>query len=164
MTAWSRVASLARFSLARTGARGAASGAVLATALGAAVLGATALGAASLAGCVHRAGGAAGASDSTTVVNLPVYLTVESHARVNVVLFVVRGGIRHRLGTVVAASTQRFEMPRDAIRDPAGFSLLGEPIGGDPPGHTDLLHVLPGQRIVWTLEANLTRSSVAVYQ
>lgn len=94
----------------------------------------------------------------------PVWLSVENHNRANVVLYVVRGYQRQRLGQVTAGATQRLRIAPDVVRDAAGFSLTADPIGGDPPGRTEVLHVFPGQRIVWTLEASLARSSLAIYQ
>jgi len=101
------------------------------------------------------------ASDSASVA--PVWLTVQNHHRANVVLYAVRGTLRQRLGTVTAAATQRFALPPNTVADAGGFVLVGEPLGGDAPARTEVLHVFPGQRVVWTLESRLAQSTVAVY-
>ena len=117
-----------------------------------------------LAACVKRpptGGTSSSAADSAAAA--PVTLTVQSHHRANVVVYAVRGTLRQRLGTVTAASTARLTLPPNVVRDAGGFVLLAEPIGGDTSGRTDVLHVFPGQRLVWTLESRLTQSAIAIY-
>lgn len=119
------------------------------------------------AGCARRAPSPApspAATPARATVAAPVPLVVENHNRANVVLYAYRGSLRQRLGTVTAGATQQFVIPAHVAGDAGGFVLVADPIGGDPPGRTDVLHVYAGQRLVWTLESNLARSAIGIYQ
>ncbi len=91
-----------------------------------------------------------------------VALSVTNHYKLDVVVYVVHDGQRTRVGTVTASSIQTFILPPWQIGQGREVQLVGHPIGGVEVAETELLVVQPGQRIEWTLESNLSRSSVAV--
>ena len=95
--------------------------------------------------------------------NTLVPLEVESHYWGDVVIFLVSGGSRERLGMVTAMSKGTFSFPYRRLTAGGSTQLYAYPIGGAPGVLTDPLQVQPGQTISWTLEGDLARSSLAVY-
>ena len=101
------------------------------------------------------------------LVDRPVPLVVENRYRFDVNVYVARenGGQRRRLGTVVAATSQTLQVPAPYVGS-GGFRLGADPIGpssGSTCASERVLVTAAGQRVVWTLESSLARSTVAVY-
>ncbi|MGH7527024.1 MAG: hypothetical protein ACREMX_10005 [Gemmatimonadales bacterium] len=113
-----------------------------------------------LLGCASRGSEVA---EGTLDHNAEVALEVENHNWSDIVIYLMRGNAAHRLGMVTALSTNHFIFPYRHLGTSGNTRLRAYPIGG-PGGFTseDLL-VQPGQWIKWTLESDLTRSSLAVY-
>jgi hypothetical protein len=102
---------------------------------------------------------AAAAGGEPTAPRRPVTLRVVSRHLADVVVYAEQGGQRQRIGTVVAATTQRLLVPSRFTRDgAAGFTLVADPVGGGRAVRSDRLLPQAGQRIVWTLESDLSRS------
>jgi hypothetical protein len=94
--------------------------------------------------------------------NTPVVVEVENHNLSDVVIYLVRGSQRQRLGMVTALSTAEYSFPWGQLVGSSVNRLLASPIAGSA-FTSDPLHVQPGQSIKWTLESDLNRSSLAVY-
>lgn len=95
--------------------------------------------------------------------NAPVPLTVENHYYGDVVIYLVHGSQRERLGMVSALATATFSFPFRRL-SPSGTSrLFAYPIAGSRGLTSDPLLVQPGQEISWTLESDLDRSSMTVF-
>jgi len=92
-----------------------------------------------------------------------VPLRVENNSRSDVVVYVVRGSVRTRLGTVTPSATQTFAISGAIIGDQGGISLLADPVAGGRSLLSQNVYVRPGQRLVWTLESRLDRSMLAVH-
>ena len=92
-----------------------------------------------------------------------VTLQVTNHNFLDVTVFVLHDGQRIRMGLATGSSTQLFTIPGRLIAQSHEITLLGEAIGSNDRARTELLTVRPGQRIEWTLETDLRRSSVGVY-
>jgi hypothetical protein len=90
-------------------------------------------------------------------------LRVENHHWLDVNIFVVREGQRNRLGLVTAASTKSFTLPRALVGAQGEIRLIADPIGASTSISTDLIVLKPGTQVVWTLESNLNRSTLAIY-
>ena len=92
-----------------------------------------------------------------------VILNVTNHNFVDVTIYVEHDGQRTRVGTINAASSERFLVPWRLVAMSRQFRLRGEVIGSSEIVRTETLTIQPGQSIEWTLEHDLRRSSVGVY-
>jgi len=92
-----------------------------------------------------------------------VTLQVTNHNFLDVRVIVLYDGQRLRMGLATGSSTQSFTIPGRLLARVHELVLLGEAIGSSDRARTELLTVHPGQRIEWTLEMDLRRSSVGVY-
>lgn len=106
----------------------------------------------------------AAAAAAVAVPTAPIPLRIENHHRTDVVVYLLRaGGVRVRLGTVTVGGALDASLPPALTNDPGGFALVAHPIGGRYDLRSETVRVRDGQRVVWTLEAGLARSSVGVY-
>jgi hypothetical protein len=90
-------------------------------------------------------------------------LTVINHHWLDVSVYVMSDGGRSHVALVPATQTQSFEMPARMITNGRLIMLEANPIGANRTVRTERLSVQGGQRVEWTLETGLERSSVAVY-
>ena len=108
--------------------------------------------------CAHHPPAAAGASSADQVV-----LIVENHHWNDVVISVLHDGIVDRIGMVQAVKTSRLAIPSRRLGTTGLIQLRAHAVGA-PDDHTsDTFPIKPGQEIQWTLESDLSRSSVAVH-
>lgn len=111
-----------------------------------------------LLGCTaqHPAAGASPSADAQ------VAIEVENHNWADVVVYLVRGGQRSRLGLVSSLNKGVFTVPFRQLSE--GTSRLqAHPIGGGRDVTSDHLLLQAGQAVQWTLESDLSRSSLGVY-
>ncbi|MFL5495670.1 MAG: hypothetical protein ACJ8DC_14900 [Gemmatimonadales bacterium] len=95
-------------------------------------------------------------------VNTPVDLEVENHNWSDIVIYLVRGTQRQRLGMVNALSSTVFTFPYRRLGTGGDARFSAHAIGGG--GYTsESVLVQPGQTLKWTIESDLARSSLAVY-
>ncbi len=92
-----------------------------------------------------------------------VTLQVTNHNFLDVTVFVLHDGQRLRIGLVTGSTTQSFVLPGHMVALSHELALLGDAVGSPVFARTETLIVRPGQRIEWTLETDLRRSSVGVY-
>jgi hypothetical protein len=90
-------------------------------------------------------------------------LTVINRHWLDVSIYVMSDGQRAHVGTVSATRTETYELPPHLIRTGWMIRLEADPIGATRVVRTDALVVQQGQRVEWTLETGLERSSVAVW-
>jgi hypothetical protein len=111
-----------------------------------------------LAGCAHH-----GTTQTTAAaLNTPVDLEVDNHNWSDIVIYLVRGTQRQRLGMVSALSNTVFTFPYRRLGSSGDARFSAHAIGGG--GYTsESVLVQPGQMLKWTLESDLARSSLAVY-
>jgi len=95
--------------------------------------------------------------------NTPVPVEIESHFMGDVTIYLVRGSLRQRLGMVSALGKAEFTFPWRWLSQSGTSRLMAYPIAGARAQLSDPLILQPGQWIKWTLEADLDRSSMAVY-
>lgn len=122
---------------------------------GAAILVAAAL--AISAGCHRRPPGEAPDPDAD------IELQIVNHHWLDVTIYVAHDGVRTRIGMVTATSSQSFTLQARTLGRSHELFLIAEAIGSRAAVRTETLSVLPGQRIEWSLETDLRRSSVGVY-
>jgi hypothetical protein len=111
-----------------------------------------------LAGCRH------GGADEPAPVDMDaaVPVQVENHYHGDVVIYLVVGTQRMRLGTVTALGSGEFSFPWRRLQGSGTTRLLAHPIAAGSFASDPLL-VQQGQSITWTLESDLERSSLTVY-
>jgi hypothetical protein len=95
--------------------------------------------------------------------NTPVPVQIENHFMGDVTIYLVRGSLRQRLGMVTALGSAEYTFPWRWLSQSGGSRLMAYPIAGARAQLSDPLILQPGQMIKWTLEADLDRSSMAVY-
>ncbi len=107
-------------------------------------------------GCYHRGVGNQEEEEE------PVYVAVTNHNSLDMTIYVVRSGMRMRLGMVTTTSTGHYKLTMAQVGGDGSFQLLASPIGGRRPFYSDMLHVAPGQVVEWNLEMSLPQSSLVV--
>jgi hypothetical protein len=117
------------------------------------------LAAAALGACRSKGPSAAPEPDS----NAQVDVEIESHFQGDVIIYLVQGSQRERLGTVTALSRAEFSFPYRRLQMSSSTRLMAYPLAGAQAYLSDPLLVQPGQYVSWTLESDLGRSSLAVY-
>ena len=111
-----------------------------------------------LAACSHRR-----AADAQTNLDQGWTLTIINHHWLDVSVYVMSDGGRSHVALVPATFTQTFEMPARMITNGRLITIEANPIGANRTIRTERLSVQGGQRVEWTLETGLERSTVAVY-
>ena len=112
--------------------------------------------------CHHRTDEQAGQTTATDA-NTPVLVEIENHFQGDVVIYLVRGNQRERLGMVTALGGTSFTFPYRRLGTSGSSRLLAYPIAGASAWASDPLYIQPGQSLKWTLEAELSRSSLVSY-
>ena len=102
------------------------------------------------------------ATDTTAARPLRVVLTVDNRSWLDVVLYAVSDGTRQRIGMVGAATSRAFELPERLLRTGSELHFVADPLG-ETPYESERVLVQPGQRVLWTLESQLARSSILVH-
>ena len=90
-------------------------------------------------------------------------LEVESHHYRDVTVSVIHDGLRTPVGTVSAAQTATFTLSPTLLGQNGEIRLYADPLGGVDTFTSETIRVQSGRRVVWTLESQLARSSIAVY-
>ena len=98
----------------------------------------------------------------TTAPSGEIALVVDNHHWSDVIVSVVHDGVAERVGLATAVKSSSFILQSRRLGQTGLIRLRGHAIGS-PEDHTsDSFLVQPGQEILWTLEGDLARSSVAV--
>lgn len=113
--------------------------------------------------CVHQRPAADAATASSWSSTAVVPLEVKNHHWLDVTIYLERDGQRRRLGVATATTTAIFNFPATYLGPSAEFRLVADPIGEYGRVSTELLKVLPGQSVVWTLESQLSHSAIAIW-
>jgi len=92
-----------------------------------------------------------------------VVLVVENHHWNDVVVYLLHDGVADRLGLATAVRTSTFTILARRLGAGGVIQLRGHPVGAPDSHTTETFTVQSGQQIQWTLESDLSRSSVAVF-
>ncbi|HEX2251094.1 MAG TPA: hypothetical protein VHH32_12160 [Gemmatimonadales bacterium] len=95
--------------------------------------------------------------------NAEIPLEVESHHWSDIVIYLMDGSQSQRLGMVAGLSTKNFVFPYRRLTSGGKLRLRAYPVGGQGSFTSEDLLIQPGQWIKWTLESDLSRSSLAVF-
>ncbi len=74
-------------------------------------------------------------------------LEVENQSFYDVTIYIVRSGLRTRLGTVQGSSAGVFEIPRTFVNPGLPIRFLADPIGPTPTPYSQEIPVWPGDTI-----------------
>jgi len=91
-----------------------------------------------------------------------VSVEVENHNWSDITIYLMAGGLPHRLGMVTALSNANFVFPSQRLHTGSGVRLRALPVAGRA-FTSEAILVQPGQAIFWTLENDLDISSLSVY-
>jgi hypothetical protein len=101
-------------------------------------------------------------TQSSALSSGPVSVRVENHNWVNVVVYVLHGGQRTRLGLATGSKTTDFTIPYWIVGQVSTIQLQGDAVGSNDRVVTDAVSVRPWMRLAWTLETDLSRSALAI--
>lgn len=93
----------------------------------------------------------------------PTSLRVENNNWLDVTIYVVHDGQRSRLGAATAARTTDFAIQPALLGQLGAIRLVADPVGSSKSIASPTVVVKSGTRLVWTLQSDLSRSSLAVY-
>lgn len=92
-----------------------------------------------------------------------VTFQIVSHNPRDVVIYLLLGSSRQRLGMAGGNSTTTFTMKWSRLANASVIRLRGEQMGNNEQVVSDVLQVKPGGQILWTLQAQLNQSIDASY-
>ena len=78
-------------------------------------------------------------------------------------VYMVRSGMRVRLGTVTTMGTRSFRVPKSLMNASGELRLVADPIGSQDVHVSQPVQVWPGQTVQFKIENHLAISSVAVW-
>ena len=113
-----------------------------------------------LVACHHGAGEPPEASPDR---NLPVSVEVENHNWSDMVIYLDRGNLSRRLGSVGTLHTGVFTIPYLQLGNTGNARLRADPIGNLRSFSSEEINIQPGQTIRWTIENDIDRSFLSVY-
>jgi len=110
-------------------------------------------------GCAgHKGASATAPGDAAEIV-----LIIENHHWNDVIISVLHDGVVDRIGLATAVKTSSFVVPGRRLGPSGIIRLRGHAVGA-PDDHTsEAFPVRPGQEVEWTLESDLSHSSVSVH-
>ncbi len=113
-----------------------------------------------LAACHH-----AGAPDRGAPAATDEQLTIRvvNHNWLDVTIYLVHGGRQDRLGLATATSTTTFTLRLRNLSGGREYRLRGDPVGSRQTVTTEALRASGGDLVTWSLETDLSRSSVTVH-
>ena len=90
-------------------------------------------------------------------------LVIENHNWADMVIYVLRGTQRSRVGSVNSMSTARFKLPESVAGTYGELRIQADPIGSRRTYTSPVINVVPGTQVELRLENNISISSFAVY-
>jgi len=117
-----------------------------------------------LAAAAVIAGGCASATGTTQSQNADAasertMIRVNNHNWSDMTVYLVRDGVRMRLGLVSSLETRMFEVPTSHLISTGEVRLVADPIGSSRVVTSPPVLIAPGQRAEWRLENSLALSS-----
>jgi hypothetical protein len=94
---------------------------------------------------------------------VPVTIVAENRRNDDVIVSLVRDGLRQRLGLVAAQSNGSFEVPWSQVSSGGRVRLIGTPIAGRRSFVSEQLVLRPGSEVTVSLTPLLGQSVVRVY-
>lgn len=119
------------------------------------------LAAALLAGCAGNT--ASGEPDQRPSRDTPVSIEVENHNWSDMVIYLDRGKLSQRLGSVGTLHTEVFSIPYLQLGNTGNTRLRADPIGNIQSFQSEEINIQPGQSLKWTIENDIDRSFLSAY-
>ncbi len=126
------------------------------------------LGALCLVACGRGSGAtpssiAAGTSEEQAAAN-DLQIEVILHGFRDANIYLKLGGSRQRLGMAGGNRTATFKVPWNAqVANALQANLIAERIGDDSTVQSDSIQIIPGARVVWTLNMHFNEVSLEIY-
>lgn len=108
--------------------------------------------------CAAAGGGARGLEPAGPT----AAVLVENSNWADMTVYVERAGARTRLGTVTAATSRLFRLPRSFAGIATTLRLVADPLGGSEAHTTASVQVAPGQQVNFAIQNHLRISSIWV--
>jgi hypothetical protein len=109
-------------------------------------------------GCASKRSGQLGWSNADAP-----SVTVRNDNWLDVVVYLVRGASRFRMGTVRSTSTETFRLPSGAHSSGSPLRIMADPIGASQGYLTEPVVLGPGQRLELKVASPINVSSFAVW-
>ena len=90
-------------------------------------------------------------------------LTVENNNWQDMTVYLVRDGVRARLGSVPALGRSNFTLPEALIGGSGEVRLMADPLGSSSRFTTQPINLMRGQQVRFRLENNVQLSSYLVF-
>lgn len=119
------------------------------------------LGSLLLPACAHH--NMSGEPDQRPSRDVPVSVEIENHNWSDMVIYLDRGNLSQRLGSVGTLHTGVFTFPYLQLGNTGNVRLRADPIGNMRSFSSEEINIQPGQSIKWTIENDLDRSFLSVY-
>lgn len=87
-------------------------------------------------------------------------LRVENRNWADMTIYLHRGSSRQRLGLVSTNQTRSFALPEHLVASGASVAFEADPVGSDESYRSPSLTLTGGERVTWTLMANLAQSTL----
>jgi hypothetical protein len=104
-----------------------------------------------------------GDADQRPSRDTPVSVEVDNHNWSDMVIYLDRGSLSQRLGTVGTLHTAVFTLPYLQLGNTGNARLRADPIGNLSSFSSEEINIQPGQSIKWTIENDIDRSFLSVY-
>jgi hypothetical protein len=127
--------------------------------IGRCILGAALVAVAGLGGCASKAA----TGEASDVARERTTLTVENNNWQDMTVYVLRDGVRARLGSVPAMGRSNFTLADALIGGSGDLRLMADPLGSSARYTTQPIHVMRGQQVRFRLENNVHLSSYLVF-
>jgi hypothetical protein len=119
------------------------------------------LSAALLVGCAGHT--ASGDSTERPGRDTPVSVEVENHNWSDMVIYLDRGQLSQRLGTVGTLHTEIFTFSYLQLGSTGNARLRADPVGNLRSFSSEQINIQPGQSLKWTIENDIDRSFLSAY-
>lgn len=90
-------------------------------------------------------------------------LVVENNNWQEMVIYLVRGSLRSRIGSVPSLSTGKFTIPVSLTGGFGDLRVMADPIGSTRTYTSPVINIVPGSQVELTLQNNLAVSYFSVY-
>jgi hypothetical protein len=114
-----------------------------------------------LAGCAHHS--VSGEPEQRPSRDTPVSVEVENHNWSDMVIYLDRGQLSTRLGSVGTLHTAVFTFSYLQLGTTGNARLRADPVGNLQSFQSEEINIQPGQNLKWTIENDIDRSFLGVY-
>ena len=90
-------------------------------------------------------------------------LLISNYNWSDMVIYVLRGAQRSRIGSVTSMSTARFKLPESIAGTYGELRIVADPIGSTRTYTSPVINVVPGTQVELRVENNISVSTFAVY-